>query len=74
MYERLLVGAAAVLVGLPLAFACARFLKSMLYQVSDFDPVSFCARRMRNRAGGKHHWIFTRSPGLESRSHGGPAL
>jgi ABC-type antimicrobial peptide transport system permease subunit len=41
MRESLLIGAAGVLVGLPLAFACARFLDSMLYQVSDFDAVSF---------------------------------
>lgn len=41
MYESLVIGAAGVLVGLPLAFGCARFLKSMLYQVSDLDAVSF---------------------------------
>ena len=39
--ESLLIGAAGVLVGLPLAFACARFLDSMLYQVSNFDALSF---------------------------------
>ena len=41
MRETLLIGAAGVLFGLPLAFACARFLDSMLYQVSDVDAVSF---------------------------------
>jgi predicted permease len=41
MQESLLISAAGVLVGLPLAFACARFVDSMLYQVSDFDSVSF---------------------------------
>jgi predicted permease len=41
MRESLLIGVAGALVGLPLAFACARFLDSMLYQVSDFDAVSF---------------------------------
>jgi ABC-type antimicrobial peptide transport system permease subunit len=27
--------------GLPLAFFCTRFLRSMLYQLSPFDPLSF---------------------------------
>jgi len=40
MRESLLVSAVGVLVGLPLALACARFVASMLYQISDFDPVS----------------------------------
>jgi predicted permease len=40
MRESLLISTVGVLVGLPLAFACARFVDSMLYQVSDFDPVS----------------------------------
>jgi predicted permease len=33
-----LIGIAA---GLPLAFFCTRFLRSMLYQLSPFDPISF---------------------------------
>jgi ABC-type antimicrobial peptide transport system permease subunit len=41
MRESLLISAAGVLIGLPLAFACARFVDSMLYEVSDFDAVSF---------------------------------
>ncbi len=41
MRESLLISTVGVLVGLPLAFTCARFLDSMLYQVSDFDPISF---------------------------------
>jgi len=41
MRESLLISAVGVLLGLPLALACARFVDSMLYQVSDFDPVSF---------------------------------
>jgi predicted permease len=41
MRESLLISAVGVFVGLPLALACARFVDSMLYEVSDFDPVSF---------------------------------
>jgi predicted permease len=41
MQESLLISAVGVLVGLPLAFGCARFVDSMLYEVSDFDPLSF---------------------------------
>jgi ABC-type antimicrobial peptide transport system permease subunit len=41
MRESLLISTVGIVVGLPLAFACARFLDSMLYQVSNFDPVSF---------------------------------
>jgi predicted permease len=41
MRESLLISAAGVLIGLPLAFACARFVDSMLYEVSDFDAISF---------------------------------
>lgn len=41
MRESLLISAAGVLVGLPLSLACARFIDSMLYEVSDFDTVSF---------------------------------
>jgi predicted permease len=40
MRESLLISAVGVLIGLLLAFASARLLDSMLYQVSDFDPVS----------------------------------
>jgi len=41
MRESLLISAVGVLLGLALTLACARFVDSMLYQVSDFDPVSF---------------------------------
>jgi len=41
MQESLLISAVGVLVGLPLALACARLVESMLYEVSAFDPVSF---------------------------------
>jgi predicted permease len=41
MGESLLISAVGVLIGLPLALGCARFVDSMLYEVSDFDPVSF---------------------------------
>jgi len=41
MRESLLISAVGVLVGLPLTLACARFIDSMLYEVSDFDVVSF---------------------------------
>jgi predicted permease len=40
MRESLLIIAVGVVVGLPLVFFCARFVDSMLYQVSKFDPVS----------------------------------
>ncbi len=39
--ESLLVCAAGVLVGLPLAVACSRLLRSMLFNLSPFDPTSF---------------------------------
>jgi predicted permease len=41
MQESLLISALGVLVGLPLALGCSRFVHSMLYEVSDFDAVSF---------------------------------
>jgi predicted permease len=41
MRESLLISAIGVALGLPLAFACARFLDSMLYELSPFDPLSF---------------------------------
>ena len=41
MRESLLISAVGVLIGLPLAFASARFIGSMLYQVSAFDAFSF---------------------------------
>lgn len=40
MRESLLISTIGVLVGLPIALACARFMNSMLYQVSDFDPIT----------------------------------
>jgi ABC-type antimicrobial peptide transport system permease subunit len=41
MRESLLISAVGVLVGLPLALGCSRFLRSMLYEISSFDAVSF---------------------------------
>jgi predicted permease len=41
MRESLLISAVGVLVGLPLALGCSRFLGSMLYEVSSLDAVSF---------------------------------
>lgn len=41
MRESLLISTVGIVVGLPVALACARFIGSMLYQVSAFDPVSF---------------------------------
>jgi len=41
MRESLLIGAIGVAVGLPLTLACSRFLNSMLYKLSPFDPVTF---------------------------------
>jgi predicted permease len=41
MRESLLISAIGMMVGLPLAMACSRFLDSMLYQLSPFDPPSF---------------------------------
>jgi predicted permease len=41
MQESLLISAMGVVIGLPLAFACARLVHSMLYEVSDFDALSF---------------------------------
>lgn len=40
MRESLLISTIGVLVGLPIALACGRFMNSMLYQVSDFDPIT----------------------------------
>jgi predicted permease len=40
MRESLLISVVGVLLGLPVVFACARFVNSMLYQVSKFDPLS----------------------------------
>jgi predicted permease len=39
--ESLLVCAAGILVGLPVALACSRLLKSMLFNLSPFDPLAF---------------------------------
>jgi predicted permease len=39
--ESLLVCSLGVLVGLPLAFACSRLLRSMLFNLTPFDPRSF---------------------------------
>ncbi len=41
MREGLLISAIGVAVGLPLTIACSRFLNSMLYKLSPFDPVTF---------------------------------
>jgi predicted permease len=41
MRESLVISCVGTAVGLPLAFVCARFLGSMLYQLSPFDPLSF---------------------------------
>jgi predicted lysophospholipase L1 biosynthesis ABC-type transport system permease subunit len=41
MRESLLISAIGMMVGLPLALGCSRFLDSMLYQLSPFDPLSF---------------------------------
>ena len=41
MRESLLISCIGTGVGLPLALACVRFLGSMLYQLSPFDPLSF---------------------------------
>ena len=41
MRESLVISWVGTAVGLPLAFVCARFLGSMLYQLSPFDPLSF---------------------------------
>jgi predicted permease len=41
MRESLLISCIGTAVGLPLALACVRFLGSMLYQLSPFDPLSF---------------------------------
>ena len=39
--ESLLLALVGTAAGLPLAFFCTRFLRSMLYQLSPFDPISF---------------------------------
>ena len=41
MRESMLISAIGVALGLPIAFACLRFLKSMLYEMSPLDPVTF---------------------------------
>ncbi|HVH89705.1 MAG TPA: ABC transporter permease [Terriglobales bacterium] len=41
MQESLLISTVGIVVGLPVAFGCARFIGSMLYQVSAFDAFSF---------------------------------
>ena len=41
MRESLFIGAIGVAVGLPFTFLGARFMNSMLYELSPFDPVSF---------------------------------
>jgi predicted permease len=41
MRESLLIGCIGVAAGFPLAVICVRFLGSMLYQLSPFDPLSF---------------------------------
>ena len=39
--ESLMVCAAGILVGLPVAIACSRLLRSMLFNLSPFDPLAF---------------------------------
>ena len=41
MRESLLICCAGTAIGFPLTFLCARFLSSMLYQMSAIDPLSF---------------------------------
>ena len=41
MRESLLISCVGTAVGLPLAILCVRFLGTMLYQLSPFDPLSF---------------------------------
>lgn len=41
MRESLGISAIGIMVGLPLAMTCSRFLDSMLYELSPFDPLSF---------------------------------
>jgi predicted permease len=41
MRESLLISCAGAVAGFVLAFFCARFLSSMLYQLSPLDPISF---------------------------------
>ena len=41
MRESLVISAIGMMVGLPLAMTCSRFLDSMLYELSPFDPLSF---------------------------------
>jgi ABC-type antimicrobial peptide transport system permease subunit len=41
MRESLLISSIGAAAGLPLAVLCARFLSSMLYQLSPFDSLSF---------------------------------
>jgi predicted permease len=39
--ESLMICAAGILIGLPVAIACSRLLRSMLFNLSPFDPLSF---------------------------------
>jgi len=41
MRESLLISCIGAAAGFPLAFLCTRFLRSMLYELSPFDPLSF---------------------------------
>ena len=41
MQESLLISCLGVAAGLPLAYVCTRFLNSMLFELSPFDPLSF---------------------------------
>ena len=41
--EGLLIALTGVAVGLPLAFAAARLLKSFVFQISTHDPLTFAA-------------------------------
>jgi ABC-type antimicrobial peptide transport system permease subunit len=41
MRESLFISCIGTAVGLPLAIVCVRFLNSMLYELSAFDPLSF---------------------------------
>jgi ABC-type antimicrobial peptide transport system permease subunit len=43
MRESILISSIGVAAGFPLAFLCTRFLRSMLYELSPFDPFSFAS-------------------------------
>ena len=43
MRESLIVSAIGILIGLPLAFAASRLLKTMLFGLTPTDPLSFVA-------------------------------